>query len=240
MKDKILLALQFWAGDKKPAMETARLIADLEPRKSEKADFLFVSRYDCTQEQETVEYVSRKFNVYTHINRSRQGNGWPHGCNELWFGTMDHVYDYGRAKKIPTYKAVLTFESDACPIVPHWITRLSDLWDEAGVKVLGPMQRSPGLHINGNALFSGDPAFLKLIGRDIGGCSPQGGWDYILSPVFKKQGWADCAPMKSFWGCKTMNEEFFSSLLVQNVCFVHGVKDSSLRQMVRSKFLLGR
>lgn len=237
MSEKILLALQFWSGDREQAMENARLIADLEPRLSEKADFLFSARFDCTQDMETVEYVSRKFKVHTHINRHRQGKEWPHGPNELWFGTVDYVFDFGRAKRLPPYKAVLTFEADASPISPHWIERLSTAWDAAKVKVLGAMQTTPGPHINGNCLVSGDQSFLKLIGRDIGGCSPQGGWDYILAPVFKKQGWADCPLMKSFWGCKTMSSEWFSSLLNQHVCFVHGIKDDSVRRMVRERFL---
>lgn len=237
MSNKILLALQFWEGDRKPAMETARLIADLEPRMSEHAEFLFVSRFDCQHDLETVDYVSRKFKVHTFINRHRQGKEWPHGCNELWFGTVDHVYDFGRANRMPAYKAVLTFESDACPLSPHWISRLSAEWDRAKVKVFGPMQKSPGTHINGNCLVSGELSFLKMLGRDIGGCSPHGGWDYILAPLFKKHGWADCPLMKSFWGCKTMTKAWFENLLAEQVCFVHGVKDDSVRRMVRERFL---
>ena len=75
MNNRILLALQFWEGDKKPAMEVARLIADLESKHSDIADILFVSRFDCQQDPKTVEYVSRKFNCYTHVNKHRQGVG---------------------------------------------------------------------------------------------------------------------------------------------------------------------
>ena len=76
---KILLALQFWKGDKDQAMRVARLIADLEPRHTDFADFLFVSRFDCEQDLATVEYVSQKFNVHTYVNRHRRGTGCRHG-----------------------------------------------------------------------------------------------------------------------------------------------------------------
>lgn len=234
---KLLIALQFWEGDKAPAMETARLIADLEPQRCEKADFLFSARFDATHDPDTVEYVSKKFNVLTHVNKHRRGVGWPFGCNDLWFGTMDYVFDMSRAKRIPDYKAILTMESDASPISPYWINRLSDSWDKAKVKVHGPLLREPGLHINGNAMFSGEPAFLKLVARDIGGCSPHGGWDYILADVFRKQGWADCPIMRSYWGAARANQAWFDGLLAQEVAFLHGVKDDSIRRMVREKFI---
>lgn len=235
--NKILLAIQFFEGDKKAAMDTARLIADLEPRKSEIADFLFVSRFDCNHDVDTIAYVSQKFNVHTFINRHRQGREWPHGCNDLWFGTVDFVYDHGRAKRIPDYKAVLTFEADACPLIPHWIERLSESWDAAKVKMLGAMQSNPGEHINGNCLISGDSEYLKLFGRTIGGCSPHAGWDYVLAPTFKKHGWADCPRMKSFWGCATMTVDWFNDLIQHDVVFLHGIKDSSVRDSVRKRFL---
>lgn len=237
MSDKILLALQYWSGDRDAASQNARLIADLEPRMSEKADFLFVSRFDCGFDMPTVEYVSQKFKVHTHINRHRQGQGWPHGPNDLFFGTVDFVYDHGRAQRIPEYKAVLTFEADASPLVPNWIGDLSSEWDISKVKMLGAMQSNPGPHINGNCLISGESAYLKMIGRDIGGCSPHAGWDYVLAPVFKKHGWADCSRMKSFWGCKTMDQNWYEDLTKNGVVFCHGIKDSSVRDMVRKRFL---
>lgn len=234
---KILLALQYWSGDRDKAMQLARLIADLEPRFSTTADFMFMSRFDCAHDPETVAYVGRKFNVHTHVNRGRRGVGWPHGCNELWFGTMDHVYDLNVNKRMPTYKAILTFESDGYPLRPDWIPRLIEAWDSAKVKVLGAMQTSPGKHVNGNAMFSGDTNFLHEIGRKIGGCSPHGGWDYVLAPKFQKMGWKDCPLMRSWWTCPSMDRQTFDSLVEQGVVFFHGVKDDSVLKHVRERFL---
>lgn len=217
-KRKILLALQFWNGDKARAMEVARLIADLEPRLSEKADFLFVSRFDCSQDEDTIKYVSRKFYTHHYINRTR-GEMWPHGCNALWFGTMDWVYSHGLAKRVPDYKAVLTFEADAFPLAPNWVSELHQEWDRVNVKVLGALQSSPGPHINGNALFSGDPAFLKWVAREKGGCRPSGGWDYLLASEFRKRGWSNSNLFRSWWGYPTMTRETFDSLVAQGVVF---------------------
>ena len=151
--------------------------------------------------------------------------------------TLDHVYDFGQAKRLPEYKAILTLESDACPIDPDWISRLHQEWDRAKVRVLGAMQKSPGYHVNGNALFSGESDFLKRIARGIRGCSPQGGWDFILAPFFKKEGWKDCPGFKSYWGARTMNQPWFDQLILDKVFFVHGIKDNSVRCMVRERFL---
>ncbi len=233
---KILLALQFWDGDKNEAMKRARLIADLEPRHSEHADFLFISRFDCTHDQPTILHVSRKFNAHVQVNR-RRGEGWPLGCNELFFGMVDWVYTQQQANKLPDYKAVLAFEADACPLRPGWIQELSAGWDSAQAKVYGPLLTAPGPHINGNAMFSCDPRFLHWLARTKGGCSPSGGWDYLLYREFKEFGAVDAPKMRSWWKHPTLTEKEYDDLLSQNACFLHGVKDDSNVRLVRSRFL---
>lgn len=235
---KLLLALQFWNGDKEQAMKVARLIADLEPRHSEYADFLFVSRFDCSHDKKTLDHVSRKFNVYSHISRRREV-GWPGGCNGLFFGTMDWIYSVNEAKRFPTYRAILTFEADAVPLSPNWISELSREWDRAQpAKMVGAFQTNPAPHLNGNALFSGDIKFLKTIARDIGGCSPMGGWDFILRDTFRRLGWKDSRLFRSWWGYPTTTIETYDQLLREGVVFFHGCKDDSVVKLVRSRFSL--
>lgn len=237
IQQKLLLAIQFWDRDKEQAMKVARLIADLQPGFCELADFMFVARFDCTQDMKAVEYVSRKFNVHHFINNRHRGSEWPHGPNSLWFGTMDYVYTMSVAKRIPDYKAVLTFEADATPLSPHWISALSQDWDRAKTKVLGAMQTSPAPHVNGNALFSCDRSFLKWISRDVGGCTPHAGWDFVLAGQFQRKGWADCPLMRSWWNMATMGKETFEDLSRQGVVFFHGCKDDSLLRHVRERFV---
>lgn len=236
---KLLLALQFWERDRAQAMKVARLIADLQPGFCELADFLFVARFDCEQDLKTVDYVSRKFNVHHFINSKFRGSEWPHGCNALWFGTMDYMFGMTEAKRIPDYKAVLTFEADTAPLTPHWISALSQAWDKEsvkGAKVVGALQTNPGLHINGNAMFSCDLPFLKWIARDVGGCTPHAGWDFVLAKAFQKKGWADCPLMRSWWQTKEVSKETFEQLGREGVVFFHGVKDDSLIGHVRQRF----
>ncbi len=237
MSNKILLALQFWDGDKEQAMKNARLIADLQGKPSDQADFLFMARFDCEQDISTVTRVSSKFETHVVTNRRRRGQGWPHGCNDLWFGVMDWVYCQKEAKRIPDYKAVLTFEADAIPLSPNWINQLHAEWDKAKVPVVGALQKSPGPHINGNAMFSGDLKFLHWVSREVGGCTPVGGWDYVLARDFQKRGWADAKSMRSDWQMKTMAPERFEELLKQQVTFHHGCKDDSGIRHVRSRFI---
>lgn len=238
---KILLALQYWEGDKALAMKLARLIADLEDRHSDKADFLFFSRFDCTHDIPTEKFVSRKFNTYAATGR-RRASGWPHGCNDLWFGAMDWVYTMREAKKIPNYKAIMTFEADSAPLVPHWITVLSHAWDAAQklrpTYVYGAFLQYPGPHINGNGLFSGDPKFLYWLAREKVAASPHMGWDYELAPDFQRWGWDNCPAIKSYWRMDTCTDELFASEITQGVAFLHGVKDGSLIDIARRRYNL--
>lgn len=235
--EKILLAIQFWKGDQAQAMQVARLIADMQPVFSDRVEFLFVARFDCAQDVSAIEYVSKKFAVH-HMISPRRAVGWPFGCNELWFALMDYVYTRGVANKMPQYKAILTFEADAFPLTPNWLRILEAGWDGAKVKVYGAMQISPGPHVNGNAMFSGDMKFLYEIARRIGGCRPTGGWDFILARKFKKFGWANCPAMRSWWNyTETMTSTTYEQLLREGVVFFHGCKDASLIPLVRKKFL---
>lgn len=247
---KILIAIPFWEMDKEQAMLAATLIADLETRHSDKADLLFMSRFDCVPaDKRVLDHVSRKFNTYSQVCK-RRGTGWGHGSNELFFGIMDWVYSNTVAKKIPEYKSVLIFESDSCPLTPHWLTALHDAWDKSQsgakvVKICGPLLAQPehpqmpkGVsHINANAMYSADIKFLKTLARDIGGCSPQGGYDWFLAPKFLKMGWADCPQIKSWWRSINLTPALLDSLIHQGVVMMHGFKDNSVLNLVRQRFL---
>jgi hypothetical protein len=234
---KLLLALQYWEGDRAQAMKLARLITDLQPGFCQQADFLFMSRFDCAHDMNSLNYVSSKFNIHHAINHRRQGVGWPHGPNELWFGVMDWIFTQREANLIPEYKAVLTFEADSCPLSPHWISSLSREWDRADVKVLGSLQPAPAPHINGNCLLSLDPKFLHWVAREVGGCTPHAGWDFFLAPHFKRWGWANTPLITSHWQTRTLSPELFEQLSKAGVVLHHGVKDDSCLTKVREQFL---
>jgi hypothetical protein len=216
-------------------MKVARFLASIQPTMSEEADILFMSRFDCTQDMETIQKVSHKFHVH-HARCRRQGEGWPFGCNELFFGTMDWLYEQKEAELIPDYKAMLIMESDACPLVPDWISKLSAHWDAMNVKVLGALQPPPLVHINGNALYSGDMGFLKRVSREISGCTPHGGYDFVLHKEWVNLGCADSPLMRSWWRCPAMTRQVFDHLSAQGVVFLHGVKGDSVMERFLEKF----
>lgn len=232
---KILIAFQFWDGDKKQMMKVARFLSNVEPGISERADVLFMARNDCTQDEETIQRVANKFHVFHAISR-RSEVGWPAGCNGIFFGTMDWVFEMREAKKIPDHKAILIMESDACPLVPDWIAKLSDAWDAAGVRVLGPLQPEPYVHINGNAMYSTDRDFLFRVSRQIGGCTPHGGYDYVLHGEWVRQGCADCKLMKSWWRHPSLTTDVYTRLVDAGVVFLHGIKDDSVMERYLERY----
>lgn len=243
--DKLLLTFLFWEGDKAQMCKLARLIADLEPGMSEAADVLFCARFDCPQDEETIKYVARKFKVHVHTNPRRE-RGWPAGCNAAAFGTLDYVYTYSIAKRIPPYKAVALLEADGAPLRKGWIEEISRAWNEANakkpVRVFGPLldtgvREAGNKHINGNCLVSGDTSFLHWFTRKMGGCTPRAGWDWIMAPHFRRMGWADCKQMKSWWRCPGVSEEQYNALLDAGVCYLHGCKNEDVWNLVRKKYL---
>jgi hypothetical protein len=238
MDGKILIALQFWEGDKHQAMELADFLADIEPQHSDLADFLFMARYDCVAHQPTVNHVSRKFNVHSVVSR-RRSVGWPAGCNDLWFSVMEWAQSLIQAKKIPHYKAIFTCEADGAPIQRDWIARLSLEWNRVNIPkpvVMAGAMCENGPHINGNALMSGDLNFLTWIGRRVGCCDARVGWDYCLAPDFRKRGWADIPSMKSIYGQPTFSQEQYDEFVKNGWTWVHGCKDNSLIKYGRARF----
>lgn len=234
---KVLLALQYYDGDKNQAEDTARLVADLEPVKSSEIDFLVSYRNDSSVSGSLKDYLARKFDVYTHKGRRRE-TGWPAGPNALWFDTIARVYELGAAKKMPVYDFVLTFEADCSPLRPGWVEILWAEWKRAKVKVMGDMLPHPGLHINGNACFSGELSFLKHIGHKILGCSPSGGWDFLLAPLFQKAGWFHSPSMCSEWARhQPFTAEELDNAIRAGTVFHHGMKNGTLARAVRDKWL---
>jgi hypothetical protein len=238
MINRILIALQYWEGDRTRALALSRFLADLEPVKSQIADFLFVYRFDSTLEEATTQYVARKFNVYTFTSRRRE-TGWPNGCNGLWFSTMEWVQSMIAAKKVPAYKAIFTCEADGCPIQRNWLEHLSSEWDrvnqEKRVVIAGALVE-PGPHINGNALITGDQIFLHWIARQVGGVRPNCGWDFFLSSDFRRLGWADIPCMKSLYNTPTFSAEQYQKMIDDHWVWVHGGKDTSLITLGRERF----
>lgn len=231
MTDKILIALQFWAGDRDQADGLTRYLVDLEPEHSNYADFLVVNRHDCTVPVGMVENLSRRFNVWKY-QAPRGMTGWPAGCNSLWTNTTQWVKSMIEAKRIPHYKAIFVCESDGSPVFRDWVRRMSLAWDQANrpnpVCVAGPVVQIPAEHMNGNLLMSGATEQLRWLARMAQGVPATAGWDWILSSEFKKRGWASIPGMLSLYNTRGYTEGQFRKMQEDQVIWVHGVKDTSL------------
>jgi len=239
---KILIALQYWGGDREQAGKLAEFLADLEPKHSDLADVLLVNRNDCVPLGPEVDRrVSRKFNLWKY--QAPRGNvGWPAGCNSLWRNTIGWTQSMMDAKRIPRYKAIFTCESDGCPVLPDWIARMSQAWDIANkpkpVCVAGPIVEIPGRHMNGNLMVSGDPETLRWVLRSADGIRVNAGWDWVLSPIFEKRGWANVSGMVSYYNTRGYTVEQFAKAQQAQLIWIHGVKDYSLIEHGR-RFLIG-
>ena len=123
--DGLVLALQFWKGDRAKALSLARLLADIEPtRRSDVALYLCC---DASAEQDdelitTLQHCEGKFSVGT-FQSSGAVAGYPGGPNALWSATMEHFCQEWLAGRL-RFESVFTFEADGAPLRRDWIAEL--------------------------------------------------------------------------------------------------------------------
>lgn len=241
--NKILIALQFWEGDKAGALKLANYLADLEPRHTNLADIVLVNRFDCKKDfDDTLKKLSRKFNVFSYTSPQR-GVGWPDGCNSLWFGTMEWVYSFMEVGKLPGYKCVFTCEADGAPVLPNWLPLLSAAWDKTQAEpkkvfIAGPLVKSEHIeeHVNGNCLVSGNMKFLHWITRRVAGVPGGCGWDYFMRDAFKQWGWANIPEMVSLYNTPHFSRDEYTAMQKRGLIWVHGDKSNCLVDYGREAF----
>jgi hypothetical protein len=236
--NKILLCLQAWEGDISQAEDLAHLLCDLSPKRSPYlcADIALVTRFDCRPfNKKVLARLEQCFeNVHEHVG-SRRETGWPGGCNALWFSTIFWSAQMLRDKRF-TYPVLFTTEADSCPLVQDWDQQLFAEWNKAEKVVVGDWLDSGSDecgHINGNMLVDSDIATMdsKLIG-----CDANQAWDTVLAPTFKRLGWYDTPLIHSIWNTETLPDAEIKKLSEDKVVWLHGIKDSSVRDYVAKKF----
>lgn len=189
----IVLNLQIWDGDKTQGMELARLLADIEPTYREDVIFLFSHRFDCSFDEDTIAYVSKKFKVKKFTSYSR-GTGWPQGPNDLMRDSYQHCIELERKGQLPGINGVMFIEPDCIPTDMNWLNHLLHEWKNCGKDVLGCwlMAGDCGVeHINGNCIIHIN--FWKKC-REI--LLPRsGGWDADNRHIILPNG----APSRLIW-----------------------------------------
>lgn len=174
-----ILNIMFWEGDKAQAMELARLIADLEEAPRTDVTVLFSARFDCRHDEDTIEYVSKKFPVVRYTTK-RRAEGWPNGPNQMMGGSYEFIVEQWKRGKLKCDR-ILFVEADCVPLRRDWINLLIEEFRNGGKSVLGALLKKDDAgieHVNGNCMV--DINFFRKCPGMIHPPS-RGGWDATLA-----------------------------------------------------------
>lgn len=182
---RLLVCCPYWHGDK-DAMERAfSLAADLLPQKSLYADILFVPRHDTEFPSESLlHHVYKKFSRIYVWRCTRQGKGFPHGCNDLAYGIFNYVHDRRRESvDFNDIEVILLLEADCVFLRPTWVEELLAEWHSArnqhrviagGVQARGRWGGTEE-HVNAVALYAAE--ILQIVPGLRSGPENEG-WDH--------------------------------------------------------------
>jgi len=239
---RLVVVLQFWEGDKAAAMRNARRIADNEPKFRDDFEIMFASRFDCQQDQETIQYVSKKFK--TSIFKSpRRATGWPHGCNDLLFSIAQESFQ--RVTKGPwaNVRAMYLMEADCIPVHREWLDRLKHEWELTeqsgkwiagwwaanGNDAIGP-DGGPVGHINGNMLMS--PMIARYVPKFYG-CPATSAWDCFFAEDFAPR-WRKADFMENLYHQAAPSRKELELMVARGSVLIHGVKDTTVEEFADS------
>jgi len=236
---KTLIVLQFYEGDKAQGRHLTDLMCGLQRAKCQVADIMLACRFDATIGDDWVEGIARRFNVHTHTGR-RRAYGWPFGPNELWYDTIQWIYENRQAGNLRQYDTALFMEPDDAPLHEDWIQAIRDGWRDAHKPcyVMGHIHdfAAGQSHVNGNAMFSLDDKFLHSIVKKHGG-APNVGWDVVWSPHFFKWGTRNTPLIRNCYARTTLEKASWDLLRSEGCVMVHGVKDLSALALTREHIL---
>lgn len=232
--EKLLIVVPYCPRDAAPASELVRLVSDMESTRNPEADLLLLQRFDADRlPAEVTEEAGTKFEVRFHQSL-RKETEWPSACDALWFSAMEWVLANGENR----YKALLWMEPDCVPLRRDWIKQANQVWEDAKAFVVGPWATYCHREfVNASALYSCHPAFLRWVVQEVVD-KIKPAWDSQLGEKFAAWGSCYCPGMVYSWETKTMSSERFQEILKSGVFFWHGVKDDSLRRLVRQQLNL--
>lgn len=228
----LLIALQYWNGDRELTMRLARRMADLEDAFRADVWLELVYRFDAKPPTVAeIAYLAKKFKVTMYQGR-RRATGHPYGCNELVHDLFQRYWNlHMRDKRFAsTVNGVWLLEGDNVPLRKDWLTRIKAEWDAArqsGAYLLGCWHKS-GLpevgHINGNLIFRPD---LAAVVKGLEGCPPDFAWDMYHAPRFKPH-WAFSKEMLNLYkGTNLPKSKIYGKNGKAKASVVHGIKDDS-------------
>ncbi len=233
-----LIVLQFWQGDRDKAMRLAKFIADIEPKKRDDIDFMFMARADCSHDRATANYVARKFNVGL-LKPQMRAVGHPWACWVMLFSILEWLWKMKQAGTRAPYKWVLAFEPDCVPISKTWLDDLKAEWNSLNAYVVGSETFHWQMHLNGNAMYSCADDFLQWFvqGLTIQAVPQKEPYDIWLFPRFAQWGVGYSRKIANRCGQPSMTPEEAQALMNMGLVFVHGVKDDSLFHYASTRLL---
>jgi len=219
----------------------ADLAGDLLERRAAQADLLFAGRYDADHPSRQIySHLCEKFAHVSYWRCSRDGDGFPEGCNNLAYGIFQYLIDQRRVNSMyADISAVLILEADCVLLRRTWLQDLITEWEGARAcnkliagKVIPAGTFSPGSAAHVNAVSLYDVEILRHLTCLVGG--PRDiGWDYYHgratvpvthdSPLFKLD----------YQRPTITGQELFAD---PGVVVYHGVKDDSAIHAVRKRF----
>lgn len=234
---KLLLAIQYWDGDRSDAIELMELLANDPRGTSPWADIVVFARFDSELPNEGTLFRLRKaFKKVFAIKGAPQLIGYPDGCNGLWANLVETAYKMStesstnRPPPWSEYSGVLAIESDCCPLDPSWLESIHREWSSSPAVIMGCWlssgEHSVG-HINGNAVFA-----MDLFKRAAVPMIPPHGksWDTWHAKLFHALGWKKSKTITSLWNHSTSAPAQLDILKKYGCVLLHGVKDDSVRR----------
>lgn len=236
----LILAIQFWTGDREETLTLARRLADIEDKPRTDVAIEFVLRFDAKEpSKETMEYVGAKFPVSIY-RCTRRGEGHPAGCNDMAHDYWGKCWErWLRDKKFrETVDGVWLFEGDNVPLRKDWLDVMVAEWKEAranGKLVLGCWHPdgSPVGHINGNMIVVPD-IFGRIKGLE--GCPSQYAWDLHHAPKFAPHWFKSKNLVNLYRQTNVPKKWLFDRTGKPKFASCHGVKDRSVYDLAKSMF----
>ena len=231
---KLLIALQYWTGDRDLAKRLAELIWRIRGDKD--PSLVMVGRSDC----EPLVIDAPYFFYATGDGPT----GWPAGPNHMAVDLIKQIHYRYQFGGWGNFDAALLMEPDCIPVQKDWISQLEAEWDTVKEKawMMGCWRASPDWvgHINGNCVIR--PDFAKLVDLRV---DPGLAWDCAIAPQVKDH-WHNTSLISNRYEERKVPDEVIMTpynaikadpATLKPPVLVHGVKDDSVYDYAVKKLL---
>ena len=234
-KKKPLVVISYRDEDHAQMVALADLIRDLELGRAS-FDLAFHRRSDSVLPLLNPESYSDKFERVWNWRCARRGDGYPTGCNEMFYDLHDRM---ASEPMKAIYSCWLNLEPDCLPLRRGWMDSVMAEFNgirAKGGNALGHVKDVPQAHLNGAAIYTCSHA------EDVPMDTGRDGWAYDLLWAPKVLPTAyNSKYIGGQWNTKTITPQalfaYRKDRSVETLLF-HGVKDLSGIRAVRQRFSL--